>query len=373
MSASPPRRIGIDARAAAEVPAGRGRVVRSVLQALARLDADHQYILYCREPADLDLDQRFSWQRIPLPDPIWHIATAGAASRRCDSFWSTNSYLTAWFTSVPTVVTVHDLVPFVPGAGAQSRATWIERSTIRLALRRAHTLWCVSAATENDLLRHFPAARGKTRVIPLAADPVFGRPRNDIEHVRHRLAMQDPFVLAVGTLEPRKNLLRLIEAWRGLEPRPELAVVGPVGWDADEVLAAARREGVRLLGRVPDEDLDVLYRCCEAFCYPSLYEGFGLPVLEAMSCGAAVVTSAASSLPEVAGGAALLADPSDVGDIRNQLRRILEDRELRQRLRDLGRRRATDFSWQRTAQALVLEFELLPRRPAAATGRATHA
>src|SRR6266540_5564868 len=127
--------IGVDARAAEEVPAGRGRVVRELLRALAVLDDDNRYVLYCRTPAtELALDERFEWKSLPARDPVWHLRAARAANRRCDVFFSTNSYLTAWFTRVPTVVLVYDLIAFVIGARAQRRAQAIEYATIRPAL-----------------------------------------------------------------------------------------------------------------------------------------------------------------------------------------------------------------------------------------------
>ena len=129
--------IGVDARAAAEVPAGRGRVVRELLRALATLQNDHSFALYCRRPeSTLALDERFEWRRITEKDPAWHLRAARDANRSCDVYFSTNSYLAAWFTRVPTVLLVYDLIAFVPGARAQRRAQTIERATIRPALRR---------------------------------------------------------------------------------------------------------------------------------------------------------------------------------------------------------------------------------------------
>lgn len=343
--------IGVDARAAAEVPAGRGRYVRELLRALSAAGGDERYRLYCRTAVlELQLDARFTWVPVAARDPLWHLVTAMRASRSCDVFWSTNSYLTAWFTRIPTAVVVYDLVPFVEGASAQARAARIERATIGVALRRAGALLCISQATEADLLAHHPGARGRTVVTPLAADPAFGAATGNPAEVRERLGLARPFVLAAGTLEPRKNLVRLIEAWSGLDAGGrELVLVGPPGWDFDSIVRDARAHDVRMLGFVSDDDLAVLYGMCDAFCYPSLYEGFGLPVLEAMAAGAPVITSTVSSLPEVAGDAALLVDPRDPGAIRAALARVLSDVGERERLRAAGPARAAQFSWAQTA------------------------
>jgi glycosyltransferase involved in cell wall biosynthesis len=345
----------IDARAAAEVPAGRGRYVRELLRALAVLPAaaDARFVLYARERwEDPALDERFDWRLVPLPDPLWHLAVAARASRAADVVLSTNSYLTAWGTWKPTAVVVFDLVAFVPQAQAQSRAARIEHLTIRPALRRAAALPCISRAARDDLVRRFPAAAGKASVIPLAADARFGTPV-DPAPVLARHGIDTPYVLAVGTVEPRKNLERLLGAWALLPDAVRdahvLALVGPRGWDDGAILASARSAGARLLGHVSDADLHALYAGCAAFAYPSLYEGFGLPVLEAMAAGAPVVTSSVSSLPEVAGDAALLVDPRDEPAIAAALTRLLTEPALADDLRARGVERAAAFSWRRTA------------------------
>lgn len=350
-------RIGIDARAAAEVPGGRGRYVRELLTALARVPeaGDVRFELWARKPWShdaIDGDDRFVWKLVGLPDPVWHLAVALRASG--DAYLSTNSYLTAWATRVPTAIVVYDLVPFIPeiAATAQQRAARIERATIRRALRRAAALPCISAATRTDLERRFPYVKGKTSTIPLAADPALAGPPPPLsaEH-----GLQDrPYVLAVGTLEPRKNLERLIAAWTLLPAEVRdahtLALVGPRGWDDDAILTAARDADARLVGHVDEGQLHALYAGCRAFAYPSLYEGFGLPVLEAMTAGAAVLTSDVSSLPEVAGDAALLVDPLDPRAIADGLLRLLTDDAYREDLQARGRERAASFSWDRTTR-----------------------
>ena len=347
--------FGVDARAAVEVPAGRGRVVRELLRALAQLDGDDRYVLYAREAADVGLDDRFRWSLSALRDPAWHVATARAASRACDAFLSTNSYLTCWFTRCPSAAIVYDLVAFAPGAQAQRRAGLIERATIDIGARRAGALVCISEATRRDLVARVPSTAPRTVVVPLAADRSFGAPAASREAaaVAARHGIELPYVLAAGTLEPRKNLVRLLEAWAtlpgALREAHELVLVGPVGWDAEEILSAARAARIRLAGYVPDDELAALYAGCRLFCYPSLYEGFGLPVLEAMQSGAPVVTSDASSLPEVAGDAAVLVDPLSVTAIADAIARLLGDPDERERLRTAGRARAAQFSWQRAA------------------------
>ena len=343
--------FGLDARAAAEVPAGRGRYVRELVAALAADGEADRYRLYARREHRSDLPAgRFDWELSSLRDPLWHLATARRASRATSAFLSTNSYLTAWATTVPTAVVVYDMVAFLADQHVQARAGRIERATIRPALRRAAALLCISEATRRDLVRLFPRAEATASVIPLAADARFAEP---VEPAR----LERPYVLAVGTLEPRKNLARLVEAFVALPAElragHQLALVGPRGWDVEETLsaAAASPEDVAVLGHVDEDRLHALYAGAACFAYPSLYEGFGLPVLEAMTAGAPVVTSTVSSLPEVAGDAALLADPRDVRSIRDALAAVLGDPDRAQALRTAGRERAAGFSWARTAAA----------------------
>jgi glycosyltransferase involved in cell wall biosynthesis len=345
--------VGIDARAAAEEPAGRGRYVRELLQALSRRDDDRIYELYARRRWEAELDERFRWRLIGSRDPVWHLRAAREATKSCESFLSTNSYLTAWFMRIPCVVVVYDLVAFQPDIQARRSSGLIERATIARGVRNATQLLCISEATRRDLVSRYASADAKTRVVPLAADERFKRPlgATALDDVRSRHGLGETFVLFTGTLEPRKNLLRVLEAHAALSQRTQLALVGPHGWEFEPILArAASTESVRVLGEVSDDDLAALYQACTVFCYPSLYEGFGLPLLEAMSAGAACVTSSVSSLPEVGGDAVAYVDPTSVDGIRDALERLLGEPEERRRLGESARLRAAEFSWDRTAE-----------------------
>jgi glycosyltransferase involved in cell wall biosynthesis len=358
-----PRRgltIGIDARAADEVPAGRGRVVRELLLALARRDDPHTYRCYARTRWGGPLDERFTWSLIPSRDPWWHMRASAAASRSCDVFLSTNSYLPLWMLrGTPGVPIIYDLVAFEPSMQPNRRSRWIERVTLGPALRRSPAVLCISQATEQALLSHFPRVRGRTAVAPLGV-------AQDLEASTEPPSETLPapgFVLAVGTLEPRKNLPRLVAAYRALPPELQaahpLVVVGKLGWDAGETTAALDALGDRCvrLGYVSDADLAELYRRCGTFCYPSLGEGFGLPVLEAMAAGAPVVTSNCSSLPEVGGDAVEYAEPTSVESISGALGRVLCSPERSADLRARGRARARGFTWDHTAEIALRTLE----------------
>jgi alpha-1,3-rhamnosyl/mannosyltransferase len=355
VSESRPTVIGIDARAAAEVPAGRGRLVRELIRALAaREDDGHRFVLYARRPwAEESLDARFRWKLIDARDPWWHLLAARAANRECDAFLSSNSYLTPRFLRIPGVVVVYDLVTFEPSMRPNRRSTVIERLTLGGAVRRSAAILAISTATADALIARFPKARERTVVALLGVTPALA-----VELAADESQTLPPggFVLSVGTLEPRKNLPRLVAAYSGLDPALQaahpLVVVGARGWQTGETLDALRSLGSRCvrLGHVPDAALAELYRRCAVFCYPSLGEGFGLPVLEAMAAGAAVLTSNISSLPEVGGDSVEYADPFDVGDIAAALQRLLDDPERRAQLSQRATARALEFSWKRFAE-----------------------
>ncbi|HEY7961522.1 MAG TPA: glycosyltransferase family 1 protein [Solirubrobacteraceae bacterium] len=354
-------RIGIDARAAVEVPAGRGRVVRELLRALAARTQDpHRYVLYARTAWEQPLDERFSWRLLDGRDPLWHVRAARAANRECDVFLSSNSYLTSSFLRIPCVPIVYDLATFVPSMRPNRRSRAIERVTLGPAVRRSAALLAISQATKEALVERFPAAASRTVVAPLGVAPALN---GGLDAQEAALLPAPGFVLAVGTLEPRKNLPRLVAAYGALEgalqERHPLVVVGALGWETGPTLHALRSLGERctMLGYVSDTALAELYRRCAVFCYPSLGEGFGLPVLEAMAAGAAVLTSGVSSLPEVGGRAVAYADPTRVDDIASQLGALLRDDARRAQLSALATARAREFSWARFAQTTLATLE----------------
>jgi glycosyltransferase involved in cell wall biosynthesis len=329
--------------------------VRELLRALAARDEPHRYVLYARRGWEEPLGERFTWALSPLPGPRWNVRAARHASRACDVLLSTNSYLTAWFTTIPTLLEVYDLVAFDRALRPSPRAGAIERATLGPAVRRASGVVCISQATADALVERYPRATGKVTVALLGSSPA----------LRADPAMQLPerFVLAVGTLEPRKNLPRLVEAYAGLPEELQathpLLVTGRIGWEAAETLDALKGLGdrCRLLGPVSDPQLAALYERCTVFCYPSLAEGFGLPVLEAMAAGAPVITSDTSSLPEVGGDAVQYVTPTDTGSIRGALERLLRDPERRAALAAAGHERAREFSWDRHAELTLRALE----------------
>ncbi len=354
--------IGIDARAATEVPAGRGRLVRELLRALSERDDPHVYRLYARKEWGR-LDDRFTWDLIAQRDPLWHLVAARRASRECDVFLSTNSYLTAWFTTVPTSLVICDMVAFDRSLRPRLRSALIERLTLGIATRRSASFIAISGATAGEFVKRFPRCTKRTIIALLGADEVRPKAGAAAPDGLPDTVPDGGFVLAVGTLEPRKNLPALVAAFARLPTELQqahpLVVVGAAGWSTGETLRALRSLGdrARVLGHVSDTVLWELYRRCTVFCYPSLAEGFGLPVLEAMTAGAAVVTSNVSSLPEVGGDAVEYADPRDVESIAAALARVLSDEARRTELREHAVLRAREFTWAAFAAATLETLE----------------
>ena len=321
-------RIAVEAWAAAEVPAGRGRYLRELLRAMAALDPPHEIVLFGAERwGDLPFEWRLG------PKRPWEVARA---ARGFDVLFAPTSYLACALSPVPSACVVFDMVVF-DRRNKPPRGALLERATLPRAVRRASKLLCISEATRRALLRRFPKAPAEVTL--LAAGEGFA----DAAPARR----DRPYLLSAATLEPRKNLPRLIEAFAQLPDTHDLVLVGARGWRNAELDAAIARHRVEVTGYVSDEELRSLYAGAAAVAYPSLEEGFGFPILEAMTAGAPVLTSDRSSMPEVAGDAAVYCDPTSVESIRDGLLRVLADRE---RLVAAGRARAREFSWERTAR-----------------------
>jgi alpha-1,3-rhamnosyl/mannosyltransferase len=358
-------RIGIEAWAAAEVPAGRGRYLREILRHLAPLATDHghELVLYAREPwhDEALAEHSACWALRAGGGPRWLASVARAAARDCDVLLAPTSYALCALSPVPAVGVVFDLVAFDRSLSAP-RGALFERLTLPAAAGRARALLCISQATRAELVARFPAAASRAIVTPLAADAAFAAAAPD-PAVAARHGLDRRYVLSTATLEPRKNLSRLIEAFAALDPalreRFELVLVGGRGWRTEALDATLTRHAalVRTLGFVDDADLPALYAGADLVAYPSLEEGFGLPVLEAMAAGAPVLTSDRSSLPEVGGDAAFYVDPTSVDRIRAGLATLLADPERRAALAAAGRVRAREFSWEATARGTLGALE----------------
>lgn len=273
-------------------------------------------------------------------------------------FHGTNYDIPLW-KFCPTVLTIHDLSLMLH---SQTHEAVSVRRSRRLPLmaRTATMIVTPSESVRREVCEHLPVRPEKVVAIVEAARSLF-RPMPETETIetRQRLNIEDDFLLFVGTLEPRKNLVTLVRAYEALarvldQKLPQLVIVGKKGWLNDDLFATVKASGVEgrinLTGYLTDEELCALYSSCRIFIYPSLYEGFGLPPLEAMACGAPVVTSRIASIAEVTGNAARLFDPQDVESLTHELHALLTNEQERRHLSALGLKRAAEFSWERTAR-----------------------
>jgi glycosyltransferase involved in cell wall biosynthesis len=263
----------------------------------------------------------------------------------------------------PSVVTVHDVSYKVYPKFFSPRVRLITALLVGPSMRRAAKVITLSESTKRDIMRFYKLPAHKVMVTPAAAGPQF-RPQTEAEvnRVRERYGLSGQYLLAVGDVQPRKNLPRLVEAFGSIAgdfPDLQLVIAGRSAWRGSKVEAAAgrslnsRREEltrVSFTGYVPDDDLPALYSGATAFCYVSLYEGFGLPPLEAMACGTPVITSNVASLPEVVGDAAIQVNPTSVEEIAAAMRSLLTDQGVRDEYERRGVERAAHFSWECTAR-----------------------
>ncbi len=274
------------------------------------------------------------------------------------------------------VVTVHDL-SFLLYPAAFNRVNRLYVAAItRATVRRADAVIADSENTRRDIIRLLGVAADKVVAIPLGVDDQYrALPAAEIEAFRARQGLPERFILFLGTLEPRKNLTTLVRAYAALRARdaqtPPLVLAGGAGWRYSPLFGLVEELGLKdsilFPGFVPQADLPLWYAAATVFAYPSLYEGFGLPPLEALACGTPVVTSTASSLPEVVGDAALLADPHDPEALADALRQVLTRPGLRDDLRQRGLARAADFTWTRTAEVTAdVYHRVLARQPLSA-------
>lgn len=383
--------FAVDAHAIGRRLTGNEVYIRSLLAAMAELPGNWELVAYISRPeAEGWLPAKFRRVRVSANPFVRLGADLPRLLRRHRPSLLHVQYTAPLDCPVPVVVTVHD-VSFLehPEFFPLWRARQLRLTVRRTVARAAHVL-TGSEFSARAIARHYRDCAPEITVIPHAASPLF-RPvarETATAFVRRRFGVPGPFLLAVGDLQPRKNQLGLVEAFAGLLrelPGSDLRLVfaGKPTAYAARVRALAQRLGVaertHLLGYVCDDDLLYLYNACELFVFPSWYEGFGIPLLEAMACGAPVACSNRAALPEVADAAALFFDPASTGQMVRAMRDLLTEDDLRARLRRLGMHRAAQFTWQRTAEQTlgiyfrVAEAGLRPREaelPAVPVSRA---
>jgi len=407
----------LDARTATPHFPGIGRYVTNLARALMPLLTPDERLTVLHDPAHpLSLPPSDAVRTVPLAVSPFSLAQQWAVPRLMRSFHARRGDIPAssaqlpapslyhspyvampYLPGVPALLTVYDLIPLRYAAHSTARARLLIRWMTRLALRATRHVIAISDFTRRDFMAEFGLRPEQITAIPLAADPAFRPPTAErIAEIRTRYVLPEQFVLYLGSNKPHKNLVRLVEAWQVANSKWQIAesrLVIAGAWDdrypeARELADSLAAKSLILnnqqqastsanraiqppvwLGRVPETDLPALYAAATAFVFPSLYEGFGLPVLEAMACGTPVICSNTSSLPEVAGdpsagsgpSAARLVDPLDTAALADAIGRVLADDDLRAGLRRRGLAQAARFSWEQTAAATLAVYRQVTR------------
>jgi glycosyltransferase involved in cell wall biosynthesis len=355
-------RFSVDAHAIGCHLTGNEVYIRNLLSHFARLDRDSEFFAYLSKPDAFDqVPARFRKFSVSA-NPFRRLGFDLPLRLKRDRPELLHvQYTGPLFTRVPLVVSVHD-VSFLehPQYFTRFRSTQL-RLTVKRTVEAAARVLTPSHFSRDAILRHYSIDERKVVVVPNAASPVF-RPverHAAAATVERKFGINDPFVLMVGDLQPRKNHIGLLKAFESvIAARPQLrhhlVFVGKETWSSKELHRAVEKSAVadrvHFTGFVDDQDLVYFYGACDLFVFPSFYEGFGLPILEAMACGRAVACSNVTAMPEVADGAGILFDPRSTADMARAISDVLLDQELRARLERLGVQRAAQFSWDLAAR-----------------------
>lgn len=370
-------RIGIDARMADW--SGIGSYTRNFLKALRKIDDENKYILFCNGESSSLLPEAPNFIKREVNVPVFSVAGQFGwrkilASAELDLFYTPYTIVPQRY-PCPVVGTVHDLIPWrMPQVQRSKFARVFYRSLIKRSVRQTNRIIVDSNFARDDLIGFLKVPQGRIRVVPAAAEEIY-RPIRDkirLESVREKYGLGYPFLLNVGTARPHKNLPFLVEAFRELRRKGiscQLVLAG-----GDDIWRPRLRHLVEKLelsgdviftGYVGEEDLLLLYNAASACVFPSLFEGFGLPALEAMSCGTPVICSNTSSLAEIVNGAGMLLDLDDLREWIEAMELILSDQELRAKLSEQGLKRAKLFSWEKTARQICEVYEELSKEQSA--------
>ena len=368
-----PLRIGIDAHAIGARQGGNETYIRRLIEALTRIDRENRYTIYLasREVA-AEWRERFAAEApnfgvrlLPPPTPIVRAPVALALELRRQPVDLLHVQYTAPpFCPVPVVATIHDLAFEHYPETFTRRGSWQLRLTVRYTARRAARILTVSEFSRQDLLRTYGLPPEKVFVTWNGVEPAFNpiADGGERERIARRYGLREGYLLALGSLQPRKNLARLIRGYAALRRArpdldPQLVIAGRELWLTGRIFSEIDRElsgepwrrDIVFTGYVPEADLPALYRGARMLVYPSIFEGFGLPPVEAMACGTPVVVSQAGSLPEVCGEAARYVDPLRVESITAAMLELLDDGNLRHRLIEQGQKQARRFDWHQAA------------------------
>jgi glycosyltransferase involved in cell wall biosynthesis len=366
--------IGIDAHAIGARQGGNETYIRNLITALAELDHENQYTLYFSVAQAAESWRKryknFDVRLLPPPTPLVRVPVALALElRRRPVDVLHVQYTAPPFCPVPIVTTIHDLAfEHLPETFTRRGKAQLRLTVRRTAKRAAHIL-TVSEFSRQDIIRTYRLPPDKVTVTHNGCEAQYTPhpiSNDEAAAIKNKFGIRRDYLLALGSLQPRKNLVRLLQAYATLRRRePEfqlqLVIVGRQLWRYQEILRTIKQQqyanDIIVTGYVRDEDLPALYRSAVGLVYPSLFEGFGLPPLEAMACGTSVITSNSSSLPEIVGDAALLVNPYAEDELMQAMWKVSNDTALRSRLRQMGLQQAKRFTWTAAAQKTLARYQ----------------
>jgi glycosyltransferase involved in cell wall biosynthesis len=358
-------KIGIDGIPLASAKTGIGHYTLELSRALAAIDPDDEFQLISPIPLSSDDKLPRNLRKVHAPKrKLWWVAGLPLYIRRSSLalFHGTNYDIPMW-SQCPTVLSIHDLSLLLYPQTHLKHLVRRARYRLPFMARKATRIITATEHVKKEVAEHLHVDPAKIAVTPYAPRTDFRpMPLSETEATRRRLGVEDVFILFVGTIEPRKNLITLLRAFAetqmNTDLRPQLVIAGQEGWLMGEMSSYIEREGlkerIRFTGYIADEDLRALYSSCAVCVYPSLYEGFGFPPLEAMACGAPVIAADVPSLHETVGQAALLVPPTDVQQLARALAEMLTDEQKRAHFSRAGLEWSAQFTWERTAR-LTLE------------------
>lgn len=369
-------KIAIDIRTAGGEKTGKGWFTFHITRNLLKLDRENQYILYVKDKIPgFDDFKNAKIKQIKGRSIFWHRNVAKDVKKEnVDIFFAPSSYIIPALLpkSISTVLTIHDLVAFLFPETHNKKITLIEKLFLKKALKKADHVITVSNNTKKDVLEKFKFYKNQISIIYNAANEVYKPvPKESLTSFIKKTNLPQNFFIAVGTLIPRKNYLNLIRALallnkihpRTLSGSYHLIIVGGKGWEDKEIINEIRtnylNKKVHLLGYLSTTSIRNLYNLAKALVFPSFYEGFGIPPLEAMKCGCPVIASFSSSIPEVVGDAALLINPESPEEIAISMKKIVENEDLAETLRNKGFVQSKKFSWTNSAEKLLQIFHNL--------------
>ena len=360
-----PLKIAVDAREAFEPQkAGKGEYTFQLIKSLVKIDHKNIYFLYTKNEIKEEFPPNFRIRRFCWPNFLWHFRVVfNIIGEGIDVVFSPTSYILPFLYPKKTIPVIHDLAVFKSNFKTLSKAKILEKLLLARILKKARLVITISKSTKKDLSLHFSfVKKNKIKVIYQGVDPLFKRAsQTQIKKVCRKYKISQPYILAVGTVEPRKNFERLISAFAKI-PSPlfkkySLIIAGKKGWYWQEVFKKVKklklRRKVKFLGYTEKEELPALYSGATLFVFPSLWEGFGLPILESLNCGTPVITSLVSSMPETAGQGAFYLNPQKTREIVKVLTKALRDGKSRRVKLEAGIGQARNFSWEKSAQVLL--------------------